>query len=37
MTPSFIVILNSFQDPFLVTSGGMWGTMDAEPQASAAK
>ncbi|CCW17800.1 hypothetical protein EBBID32_21490 [Sphingobium indicum BiD32] len=35
--PSFIVILNRFQDPFLVTSEGFWGTMDAEPKASAAE
>ncbi|RJG56773.1 hypothetical protein D0Z70_05400 [Sphingobium terrigena] len=34
---SFIVTLNLFQGPFLVTSGGSWGAMDAEPQASAAK
>ncbi|WP_147418830.1 hypothetical protein [Sphingobium terrigena] len=28
--PSFIVILNLFQDPFLVSNCGFWGMMDAE-------
>ena len=36
-TPSFIVTLNLFQGPFLVSNSGFGGRMDAEPQASAAK
>ncbi|RJG56536.1 hypothetical protein D0Z70_04040 [Sphingobium terrigena] len=36
-TSFFFVMLNLFQHPFLVTSGGFWGAMDPEPKASAAK
>jgi hypothetical protein len=30
MASPSIVMLNSFQHPFLVTSGGFWGMMDPE-------